>query len=56
MDKIETDSIWVILKNVGALLFKFMEIAWIKVVFPQNHLFCNLMIILSLKEFHITIS
>ena len=49
MDKIETDCIWVIFKNV-----KFMANG-LDIVFAQNHLVCDVRIILSVKEFHITI-
>ena len=53
---IETDYIWFILKKVGPTFFKIREIAWIKVVFfPQNHFICDVTIILSVKEFYITI-
>ena len=48
-DKTETDC---------STLFKFWQIPWVKVVFAQNHLVCGVQtvrIILSVKEFHITI-
>ena len=57
MDKIETDCIWVILKKVGPTFFKFMASCLDKgrFFFSQNYLVCDLSIILSVKEFHITI-
>ena len=56
MDNIETDCIWVILKTVGPTFSSLWQIACIKVVFAQNHLVCDVRIILSEKKFHITIS
>ena len=43
---------WVILKKVGAIFFThcLWQIAWIKVVCAQNHLVCDVTIILSVKE------
>ena len=58
VDKIETDCVWVILKlkvGPGRRFSNLWKIAWIKVVFCQNHLVCDVTIILSVKEFHITI-
>ena len=51
MDRIETDS-----NGLHGVFFKFMENRLdIKVVFAQNHLVCDLTIILLVKAFHITI-
>ena len=50
---IETGGIWVVLKKVGPTFFKFT--ASRLVVFAQNHLVYDVTIILSVKEFHLTI-
>ena len=55
MNKTEADCIWVILKKVGPTFFRFMTNSWTKVLSAQNHLVCDVMIIFSVKEFHITI-
>ena len=39
----------------AASLEVMLQIALIKVVFPDNHLVCDVTIILSVKKFHITI-
>ena len=54
MDKIETDCIWVILTKVGPTFSKFMANSLDKGG-SQNHLVCGVTIVLSLKEFHISI-
>ena len=54
MDKIETDCIWVILKIIPRpeRFSSLWQIAWIKkAVFAHNHLFRDVTIILSVKEF-----
>ena len=56
MDTIEADYVWTILKNADPTFLKFMANRLdLKVVFAQNHLVCDVTIILSVKEFHITI-
>ena len=55
MEKIGTDCIRAILKNVDPTFFKFMSNSLDKVVFAQNHLVCDVTIILSVKEFHFAI-
>ena len=55
MDKIETDCIWVILKSRPVVFQVFMANPPHKVVFAPNHLVSDVTIILSVKEFHITI-
>ena len=61
MDKIETDCIWVFYRNLEKSRPDVFQgygkswIAWIKDVFAQNHLVCDVTIILSVKKFHITI-
>ena len=56
MDKIETDCIWVILKNCWPTFFKFMANHLDKRrFFAQDHLVCDVTILLSVKEFHVTI-
>ena len=52
MDKIEPDCIS---GNLEKSRPDVIQIAWMKVVFAQNHLVCVVTIILSVKEFHITI-
>ena len=57
-DKIETDCLGVILKKkrrkIGPTFFK-RQIARIKVACTQNDHVCDVTIVLSVKEFHITI-
>ena len=56
LDKIETDCIWIILKKVARHFSSSWQMyIWIKVVFAQNHLVCDVTISLSVKEFDITI-
>ena len=50
MDKIETDCIWVILKKSPQRFSSLWQIAWIKAVFAQNHIFDDVEIILSVKD------
>ena len=56
MDKIiETHCISVILNKVGLTFFKFKVNLAKGRLFSQNHLVCDVTIILSVEEFHINI-
>ena len=52
MDKIETDYVCIILheKRSARRFSSLSQIAWIKVVFAQNHLVCDETINLSVKD------
>ena len=54
MNKIETDRIWVLFKKSpeSRRFASSWQIAWIKIAFAQNHLVCDVMIILPVKELH----
>ena len=55
MYKIETDYIWVILKKVGPTFSKIMADRVDKgLFFSHYHFVCDVTIILSVKEFHVT--
>ena len=53
MDKIETDCIWVIFKNIAPTFFKFMANRLDEGPFCENHLVCDATIILSEYHFHV---
>ena len=54
--RLNLNLIWVILRKVGPTFFKIMTNRPDKGrFFSQNHFVCNVTIILSVKEFHITI-
>ena len=59
MDKIENGlHLGKSLKKSARPFLSLWQIAWnpwVKVVFAQNHLACDVTIILSVKEFHITV-